>query len=250
MKKITILLISTLCLILFCGFDATHTKVYDYANLLSQKEIDTLQSEVVALAQEYQLDIILVTTDNADGKSSRRYANDFYDNNSFGYDSSNKSGVLLLIDMDNREVFILGNGVGSTVFNNTAIDAMTAKIAPHLTSENYMKACETFLSQVSSRMNNYSVHGQSEVIQHQLIYWGISLTIAIIAVVIMIFSQKTKMTANGHTYMTNSKYNLRATHDRFTHTTTVKRKIETKSSSNSSGGSSSSSGRSGGGRSF
>jgi len=45
MKKFTILLVSIFCLILFCGFDEDQTKVYDYANLLSQEEIDTLQGE-------------------------------------------------------------------------------------------------------------------------------------------------------------------------------------------------------------
>jgi len=248
MKKFTILLVSIFCLILFCGFDEDQTKVYDYANLLSQEEIDTLQGEAITLALQHQLDIIIATIDNAENKSSRQYANNFYDDNDFGYDFAEKSGILLLIDMDNREVYILGNGSGADIFPDSIIDLMTEKIAPHLTAGNYMKACQTFLGQVSARINtdNHSVN----IIQQQLIYLGISLVVAIIAVVLMISSQKTKVTANGHTYMTNNKYNLRSSHDHFTRTTTVKRKIETQSSSSSNGGSSGGGGRSGGGRSF
>lgn len=88
------------------------SRVFDAADLLTNEEISKLNNEANALSSTYSLDIIIVTTDDADGKSSRAYADDYYDDHGFGV-GSNHDGILFLLDMDNQEVYISASGLGS-----------------------------------------------------------------------------------------------------------------------------------------
>ena len=51
--------------------------VYDQAGLLENDQ--DLEEEIQALRSHLQIDIVLVTTDDAEGLTPRQYADDFYD---------------------------------------------------------------------------------------------------------------------------------------------------------------------------
>ena len=55
------------------------------------------------------MDVVIVTTYNTRSKSSQVYADDFYEENNIGRNNSG-DGILLLIDLDNREVYISTSG--------------------------------------------------------------------------------------------------------------------------------------------
>ena len=97
-----------LCIVLmFCStvtvfatddyYDSSQSKIYDDADLFSESEKNTLQTKIVNAAPQCKMDIIVVTTNYADGKSSMEYADDFYDNHKFGYEYEHGSGVLALL---------------------------------------------------------------------------------------------------------------------------------------------------------
>lgn len=81
--------------------------VFDYADLLTDDEEDDLRKYAEKF-KKYDISLIYLTTMDAEGKSSTTYSDDFYDNNNFRSD-----GVLLMIDMDNREIYI--NTVGKCI---------------------------------------------------------------------------------------------------------------------------------------
>lgn len=85
--------------------------VFDDAMLFDQEEIISLEEEANLLSKSYNMDIVIVTTDDAMGKTSREYADDFFDYNGFGV-GDNYDGILFLIDMDNRETYISTSGMG------------------------------------------------------------------------------------------------------------------------------------------
>lgn len=87
---------------------ASVESVYDYADLLSSEEESELR-EFAADYEKYNISVIFLTTQDTEGKSSMQYSSDFYDNNPLFLDD----GVLFMIDMDNREVYI--NTVGSCI---------------------------------------------------------------------------------------------------------------------------------------
>jgi uncharacterized protein len=85
----------------FCIFTTpvyAETEVYDYADLLSYEEEKDLKQQ----ARIYDdISVIFLTINDANGKSTNKYAKNFYDSNGFM-----DNGILFVIDMDNREIYV------------------------------------------------------------------------------------------------------------------------------------------------
>ncbi len=118
-----LLLFLIIGLIMFSPMTSNGEKslVYDDAMLFSQNEIVTLEDEANVLSNAYNMDIVIVTTNDAMGKTSREYADDFFDNNGFGL-GENNDGILFLIDMDNREAYISTSGIGIKYLTDERIE--------------------------------------------------------------------------------------------------------------------------------
>ena len=74
--------------------------VFDEANLLLEDEEESLNLKANNLSDKYNMDIVIVTTNDTMGKSSRDFADDYFDYGGFGV-GEDYSGILFLIDMDN-----------------------------------------------------------------------------------------------------------------------------------------------------
>jgi len=105
-KLMSIILSLILTIFIFNPITVSAEKslVFDDAILFTEEEITKLETEANGLSNTYHMDIVIVTTKDTDGKTSREYADDFFDYESFGV-GDNHDGILFLIDMDNREVF-------------------------------------------------------------------------------------------------------------------------------------------------
>lgn len=131
MKKISFpqigLFLSVLLLCLFSlrasAAEPEATYVYDQAGLFSSDEIQQLNEEIQNLKSETDMDYVVVTTDDADGKTSRKYADDFYEATGLGT-HDNYSGMLYLIDMDNREIYISTEGDMTRYLTDERIDTI------------------------------------------------------------------------------------------------------------------------------
>ena len=73
--------------------------VYDDAALLTPEEIETLESELDAAGEKTGWNMLMLTTDDTNGKTTQEYADDFFD-----AIAENGDGVALLIDMQNRDI--------------------------------------------------------------------------------------------------------------------------------------------------
>lgn len=71
--------------------------VFDKADLLTTEEEDELNDMANNLAENFNMNFVILTTDDAEGKEAEVYADDFYDDGKDG-------GAIYLIDMDNRRV--------------------------------------------------------------------------------------------------------------------------------------------------
>ena len=241
---------------------AASTKVYDQANLLSASEEATLQTKIDELVSTYQMDVGIVLSNSMDGKTSRAYADDFYDGNGFGI-GEDYSGLLMLINMEDREVYISTCGKGISYFTDARINTMLDKITPHLKDQNYMNASTAFLNQVEDKLtlgipsNQYTVEekGFKFSLTHTLIYLFIALIFSLLTCFGVKKSYSRPTSISGRAYMNQYSVNFARRTDTFlgSHISRTRRE----SSNNSSGGGRStthrsSSGRShgGGGRSF
>ena len=73
------------------------------------------------------MDIVIVTTNDAAGKTSREYADDFFDYGGFGV-GPDYDGILFLIDMDNREAYISTSGIAIRYLTDLRLDKILDRV--------------------------------------------------------------------------------------------------------------------------
>ena len=91
--------------------------VYDDAALLTPEEIETLESELDAAGEKTGWNMLMLTTDDTNGKTTQEYADDFFD-----AIAENGDGVALLIDMQNREICISTGGIAIRYLTDARIE--------------------------------------------------------------------------------------------------------------------------------
>lgn len=265
-RKLSILCLISILFVLVTGFSSSQDKVYDDAGLLTDSEASTLQDLLVDNAKQIKCDLIVVTTNNVQNKSSMSYAEDFFMAHDFGYDKKHGDAVLLLINMDDREIWISTSGDAKYVMTDSRISKVLDDVADYLGSGKYYNGCKTFANGVkkyyqssSGTDNNYHSDdvsfvpdGIAEVFEgftaeDILIRMGISLLIAIIIVLVMRSGSKAKMTVDSHTYSKNDGCRVTGRSDVFIRTTVTK---TPKNQNNGSGGGGSSIHIGSGGHSF
>lgn len=223
--------------------------VKDYMNYLSQGEAGQLQDEINRIKSTFGLDTVIVITDKTDGKSSMAYADDYYDYNGYGI-GSDKSGLLMLINMQIREVWISTTGKAIYTFTDRKISAMVDNATGPLFSGNYYTACNKFLEDVQkySGAANETYFDKVVKLATSFPVYIIALVVAFAATLIISLSSKGKVTINNLTYEESDTFQLSGTADDYIRETTTKTKIEKSSGSSTHSGSSGRSHGGGGGR--
>lgn len=128
----------------------------DEAGLLGAEEADALSVRLKDLSENLQMDVVIVTVEQLDGKSAMEYADDYYDTYGYGY-GNDRDGVMLLLAMEERDWWITTRGYGRTAFTDAGIDYIGEKITGELGEGNYAQAfdhyadlCEEFVVQARS----------------------------------------------------------------------------------------------------
>lgn len=152
-RRILPVLLSFLVMsLIMTGFQtvlAAEDRVFDDAKLFSTDEITQLNDKIAALISELNQDFVIVTTNDAQGATAQEYADDYYDEHGFGI-GANKTGVLFLIDMDNREVYISTCGEMIDYLTDARIHIMLNDAVTHLKKKEYYSAADDFLSKAQS----------------------------------------------------------------------------------------------------
>lgn len=259
-----------ICLSLSYRANADLKRVVDKADLFNETEVTLLENNIKDISGKYSMDIVIVTTDDVNGKSSRDYADDFFDYEGYGL-GNDYSGVLLLINMDDREVYISTSGKGEIYFTDDRIESILDNVYRYLSDEQYFDGAEEFLSNTEKYLNEgipsnqYTVDengnivlSTEEVMKRIGIAILISLGISSVVCAVVVATYKKPAALPEETYVDKNSITFTKRSDRFISTHTTSRKIPKNNggSSSGSGGRSrthtSSSGRShgGGGKSF
>ena len=140
-RNIIILILSAFLLVSLSGpaFAANAPWVIDHAGLLSDNQAADLNDRIQILQSDLELDIVIVTTYGTDGKDIQAFADDYYDDNGYGYGSDN-SGILLLLDMEGREWYMSTCGEAIYIFTDYGLDRLGEEILPWLSSGDYYQA--------------------------------------------------------------------------------------------------------------
>lgn len=267
-KKISIA-VYTFLLVVFIGqvtVSAADLKnVKDIGKYLSDNEATNLQTDIDGVVKKYGLDVVVVITKDTEGKSSRDFADDYYDSKGYGV-GNDHSGLLMLINMGKREVWISTTGKAIDIFTDSRISSMVKNVTTPLSSAKYYDACSTFLKDVKNYANMGVPTGQSRVansvtnvvvkktyFQKVLIMtkttfvYIASLLIALAAILIASLSNKGKVTITSKTYESQGSFSITHTNDDYIREHTTCTKVKKDSDNNSSTHSSSSGETHGGG---
>lgn len=161
MRKKIIFLFMAICLIVPAfGVSAAeqYGYVHDRADLLIPEEEEHFERMAIEFRDTYDMDFVVVTTDDAEGKSAMEYADDFYD---LRYDTSaERGGVLYLIDMDNREIYVSTCGRAIRYLTDERIEEMLDAAYEKIEDGDYAGVFDAFFAETNTYMNMGIPSGQ------------------------------------------------------------------------------------------
>ena len=227
-------------------------EVFDYAMLLSESEIADLEMQIADMKEKTDWDIFAVTTDYAEGKSTMAYADDFYDE----YTAEDSDGILVLIDMDNREIYISTCGEAIRYLTDARIERVLDDGYYYVSNGDYASCLSAMLSTaeyyydagINENQYNYDVE-TGAVSEYRVLTWMEVVPLFFLAVIVglaIFFGVKRSYKMKGgrydYPYMKYGKLDITAHEDRFIRQHTTHHRIQT--DSHGGGGGRSSSGRS------
>jgi len=114
-------------------------KIYDFADLFTSEQEKGIYFKIESFIDSSNYDLAVVTINENNKADEVEYADDFYDYNYFGFDSS-FSGLLILIDMDNRVIYVSTTGYAIAMYDDYRIDQIIDRGYNDLASGQY-SAC-------------------------------------------------------------------------------------------------------------
>lgn len=121
-------------------------RLVDDADLLSVSEEEYITSRLDEVSENLQFDIVIVTVDDTGSYSMQEYADDYYDYNGYGY-GSGYDGVLLLVNMYDRDWYVSTCGYGITAITDDGLDYMSEQFVPYLSNGEYEEAFDVFIDE-------------------------------------------------------------------------------------------------------
>ncbi len=242
----------------------TTERVFDYADVLTDAEEDSLRQVIAEKEVDTRSDIVIVTLNESledyvkpyediigsvtTDKWVMVYADNFYEEHKFGFNAPIGDGTLLL-DNWYREAdggvysWMLTSGNVRDTFSSGMIDNVLDYSLAVVEDDPY----EAYYRFVTEYENTY-IQDDGEILNPMFLFGG-SFVIAAIFLAINCFSRKGKKTTTSSTYVVGGRPVIRLKEDRFLRKSVSKTKIETSSSSGGGGGGGGSH-RSSGGSSF
>ena len=165
-------------------------KIYDFADLYTDEEEKNLYSAVYDYTQRRNLDLVIVTI-NDNFESTQEYADDFYDYNNFGY-GSDRDGLLFLVDMENRYVYISATGGAMTLYPDNECDMITEQVYTYFSDQNYydgtyqmIKTLDTYY-EISYNDSNIDEYKYNTADVNYLYVFIFAIVCTIIGIIILI----------------------------------------------------------------
>lgn len=146
-----------LVLLLMPAIALADEQVIDNANLFSASAMEQMETIIERIERNHDVDmVVLTTTDTPDDYSEsmwkvRDYADDFYDNGGYGM-GEDFSGMLILLDMNNRVMWLSTGGVMIEYINDSREEDILDRAYSYLSMGNYGGATIAALERVEQLM--------------------------------------------------------------------------------------------------
>lgn len=222
--------------------------IYDFANLLTETEKEELENFTEEYNGVRDVEFLLLTTNDTEGKGIVTYMGDFFDQ--WADDTGQENAIVFTIDIDKRDLYLSGFGTGKTYLDNERIDMVLDQITSHMIDGNYIEAFRDTVM-ISSEYMEYRPGVSPENILFK--WWfqvAISVILAAVIVGVMAYNSGGRVTTNTRTYFDQTNSRMNSKRDRFRNKTVTKRRKPSNNKKSGGGGGFGGGGTTGGGRSF
>lgn len=119
-------------------------KIYDFAEILTEGEEETLFKNIKHFISSTNMDYAIVTTKKNNKGSSKDYTKDFYNYNDFGND-----GIILLIDRDKMGIYMTTSGRAVELFSDERMEPILKNVFELTKKKKFYDACKSFTTSIS-----------------------------------------------------------------------------------------------------
>lgn len=228
----------------------TVQRVFDYADVLTDKEEEKLEELIAKRQKQTQCDIVLVTLNESLKEYARSieahvsydefvrvYAEQFYEEMGFGYDKANGDGVLLIDNWyreDNGKIYtwFCTTGIVKDAYSDADVDHILDRVYRYVETNPY-RAYKTYVNDFYDDMTGIRLF-------HKDVPKGLPIFIGILAAAIFIplnwKSGSGVKTTTAATYLDGGRERFTNKQDIFIRKTVVKHRIQTNSGGGHGGG--------------
>jgi len=206
----------------------TKERVFDMADKLTASEEEALRELIALRESQIGCDIVLVTIDEY-VPSMMNYADDFYDNNKFGYNAPWGDGAVYVDNWSSGEVWFSTCGRVESAYSDSMIDYLINHVT-QITNENpyesYVRYVNTLYEDMNGGVLPFRVNFSAILI--------FSVVVAAVYMIVNLIHNKGKKTTVANTYVAGGRPNIKRQQDIFVTKHVTRRRIE--SSSGGGGG--------------
>lgn len=229
-------------------------RVFDYGEVLTNEEEESLRELIAEKELEAKCDIILMTMNESLEEYAKEYdpyasgndftmikADNFYDENGFGwnkYQESDDGDGIILLDNWYREAdsnvytWVSTSGAVEHTYSSRMIDELLDDVYRYIETDPY-EAYKAYVNAVARQMNHPNQRVES---LPWAVVFVVPLVIAIVFCLINYTAKAGKKTVIATTYVEGGKPQILANSDIFIRKTVSQRHIERSSSSGGGGG--------------
>lgn len=234
------------------NMQAPTERVYDYADVLTDEEEEELRQLIAKKEAEIGCDLVLMTicqpVEGSEAQETYGYrytgwkmnmqdiADDFYDNNYYGFDAPYGDGALILDNWyeGQKGTHLSTSGRVFARFGDYEIDRALTRVDRHIDSDPY-KAYRSCINYIADEMSGKNTTMSGMFI---LLAAFVPVLTAVIFVATHLRSKEGKKTTTATTYIAGGKPVINQQRDDFIRKSVSQRRIQTSSSSGGGGHSS------------
>jgi uncharacterized protein len=241
-------IVSTFVAILFIfatavtSYAADAPLIIDEAGILGSREIRDLNQTASAVSEMYRCDVAVIIISDLEGEDIFELALKLYDDYGIGH-GAGKSGLLLLLSMEERDYILISKGRANTAFTDHGKDVLLDKhVLPLLAKDEYYAAFESLLDKASEYLqmaqdgapfdtDTDPDYGKLSWMTKLVVIILLPMLIAGIVCVIWAKQMKTAISPKAaENYISPNSFALTGQEDRFLFLTETRRRIEQKTS--------------------
>lgn len=247
-KKGVILLVFCIGLWILGITALAECRIQDDAQLFSESEVQKMESLSEKIENQYQMNVFIMTCEDARGKESREVLEDTYEE--YGLEKNDtRGGIALIIDMDNRELNLVTNRDMIYYITDYREEQIYDAAQKYASDGAYGHAMTVMLKKILEYMkkgipdNQYTYDTETGKIKRyrslsteEVVIAFLAALVAAVIATIIVYRSYTVVKKYRYSVQQNTQLNITAQNDRFVRRFETHRKIERESSGGGNSG--------------